>query len=264
VSARADSRRLRALVIQHEQPTPGGYVNQWLEERGARQEVFRIDLEDREVDPARYDLIVSLGSEFAAFDDSVPWIEREKRLLARAAERDVPVLGICFGGQLLARVLGGSSFRGELPEIGWLPVDTRDPGLVPEGPWFQWHFDTFTLPPGARLVADSPAGPQAYTIGRSLGLQFHPEVTPEIMDLWVGAFRHELDREGVDPERLLQETRCRAAQTRAAAWRLFDGFLARARAAEPAGAGDAGEPVGAGDAGEPVGAADGAGDRRGG
>jgi hypothetical protein len=110
-------------------------------------------------------------------------------------------------------------------------VRSSDEALVPNGPWFQWHFDTFTVPPGADLIADSAIGPQAYTIGSSLGLQFHPEVTPEIMDSWVAAYRHELDQEGVDPDLLLEETYQRARDTRAAAWRLFDGFLARARRA---------------------------------
>jgi len=238
VSAQNGGRALRALVIQHEQPTPGGYVNQWLEQRGAEQDIYRIDVEEREVDPREFDMIVSLGSEFAAFDDSIPWIEREKQLLVQAAQSDVPVLGICFGGQLLARVLGGSSFRGDQAEIGWLPVRTSNPALVTEGPWFQWHFDTFTPPPGARLIADSPAGPQAYIIGRSLGVQFHPEVTPEIMDAWVAVYRHELDQEGVDPDRLLEDTHRRAGDARAAAWRLLDGFLDRvASSAEEVGRG---------------------------
>jgi len=222
-----DGSAIRALVIQHEQPTPGGYVNQWLAGRGAGQDVYRIDEEARDVDPRDYDLVVSLGSEFAAFDDSIPWIERERRLLRAAVDADVPVLGVCFGGQLLARELGGEAFRSEQSEIGWLPVRTRDPSLVPEGPWFQWHFDSFTLPPGASLIADSSAGPQAFTVGRSLGTQFHPEVTPEIMEEWVRAYRHELDREGVDPDRLLAETVERAGEARAAAWRLFDSYLAR-------------------------------------
>ena len=150
-----------ALVVQHEQPTPGGYVNEWLDDRRADRDVYRIDVENREVNAADYDLIVSLGSEFAAFDDSIPWLDREKRLLLDAARDDVPVLGICFGGQLLARVLGGRSFKGEQSEIGWLPVRSTDQSLVPEGPWFQWHFDTFTPPPSARLIADSAAGSQA-------------------------------------------------------------------------------------------------------
>jgi GMP synthase-like glutamine amidotransferase len=219
---------LRALVIQHEEPTPGGYVNDWLQERGAEQDIYRIDIEDRSVDPLDYGMIVSLGSEFAAFDDSIAWIPRELELLSRATAADVPVLGICFGGQLLARALGGETFRSDIAEIGWLPVRSVDPGLLSDGPWFQWHFDTFRPPPGSQLLADSVAGPQAYTFGRSLGLQFHPEVTPEIMDAWVEAYRHELDQEGVDPDQLLTETYERAEQTRAAAWRLFDGFLARA------------------------------------
>lgn len=228
MSARDGGVQLRALVIQHEQPTPGGYVSQWLEERGAEQDVLRIDAEGRDVDPREFDMVVSLGSEFAAYDDSIPWLEREKRLLLESVQADVPVLGICFGGQLLARALGGRSFRGERSEIGWLPIRTREPSLISEGPWFQWHFDTFTPPPGSTLIAESAVGPQAYAIGRSLGLQFHPEVTPEIMDSWVAAYRHELDQEGVDPDQLLEYTNRRSNDTRAAAWRLFDGFLARA------------------------------------
>lgn len=220
---------MRALVIQHEQPTPGGYVNQWLEERGADQDIFRIDVEDREVDPRDYDMIVSLGSEFAAFDD-IPWIRREESMLRDAQEADVPILGVCFGGQLLAKTLGGEAFRSDRSEIGWLPVNSRDEQLIPAGPWFQWHFDSFTLPPGAELLADSPVGPQAYTLGRSLGTQFHPEVTPEIMESWVRAYPHELEQEGVDPNGLLEETYARARETKAAAWRLFDAFLDRLRA----------------------------------
>jgi GMP synthase (glutamine-hydrolysing) len=218
---------LRALVIQHEEPTPGGYVLEWLRGRGAEQDVYRIDLAQRPIEPREYDMIVSLGSEFAAFDDSIPWLGREQELLRSAVDADVAVLGICFGGQLLARALGGESFRGE-SEVGWLPVRTADSALVPEGPWFQWHFDTFTAPAGAEVLADSAVGPQAYTFGRSLGVQFHPEVTPEIMKLWVDVYRHELDQEGVDPDGLLEETLRRADQSRAAAWGLFDAFLGRA------------------------------------
>jgi len=217
----------RALIVEHERATPGGLVYDWLDDYDAEVEELRIDVEEREVDPAGYDLIVPLGSEFAAYDDTVPWIQREIALLERAAAADVPVLGICFGGQLLARVLGGRCFRAPGSEIGWLPVRTRDPELVPEGPWFQWHFDTFTAPEGATVLAETDLGPQAYVIGHSLGVQFHPEVTPAIMEDWVRVYRHELDGDGVDPDALLQETYDRAESAHASSRRLLDTYLER-------------------------------------
>ena len=216
--------RVQALILQHEEPTPPGHVTAWLEDHGADADTLRIDIDDRAVDPTEYDLIVSLGSEFAAFDDTKPFVTRETELLRRAVDADVPVLGLCFGGQMLARVLGGRGFRGEESEIGWLPVRTKDPELIPEGPWFQWHFDSFTLPPGATLVADSDVGPQAFVAGRSLGLQFHPELTTEIMDDWVRVYRHELDADGVPPDELLEETKRRAPESARMARQLLDRF----------------------------------------
>src|SRR5216684_4216124 len=92
------------------------------------------------------------------------------------------------------------------------------------GPWFQWHFDSFTPPPGARLIAETDIGPQAYVAGRSLGLQFHPEVTTEIMDEWVRVYPHELEAEGVDPNGLLDETHRRAAAAKRNTWELLNRF----------------------------------------
>jgi GMP synthase-like glutamine amidotransferase len=216
---------MRALILQHEEPTPPGLVTEWLGGHGASVETFRIDVHDREVDPTRYELIVSLGSEFAAFDDTKPFVPREASLLRRAVDAEVPVLGLCFGGQMLARVLGGDVYRSSDSEIGWLPVKSTDPEMVPEGPWFQWHFDTFTPPPGATLMAETDVGPQAFVMGRSLGLQFHPEVTTDIMTDWVREYRHELDTDGVDPDALLEETKRRAVDSKRMSLRLMDWFL---------------------------------------
>ena len=216
---------MRALILQHEEPTPPGLVTEWLGGYDASVETFRIDADDREVDPTGYDLIVSLGSEFAAFDDTKPFVPREASLLQRAVDAEVPVLGLCFGGQMLARVLGGEVYRSSDSEIGWLPVQSTDPEMVPEGPWFQWHFDTFALPPGATLVAETHVGPQAFVMGRSLGLQFHPEVTTDIMTDWVREYRHELDADGVDPDALLEETKRRAADSKRMSLRLLEWFL---------------------------------------
>lgn len=220
--------RWRALVIQHEKPTPAGLANEWLAERGVDVETLRIDEQDpHDLDPRDYGMIVSLGSEFPAYDESIRWIEHEADLFRQAVDADVPILGLCFGAQLLARVLGGRVFPAEREEIGWLPVRTRDPELIPEGPWFQWHFDAFTSPPGSQVIATTDVGDQAYVVGRSLGVQFHPEVTPEIMESWVRAYAHELEEHGVDPEALLTETNERSERTRATAWKLFDRFTER-------------------------------------
>jgi GMP synthase-like glutamine amidotransferase len=234
------THRLRTLILQHEEPSPPGLVTPWLDEHDAEVDLLRIDVDDRDVDPTRYGLIVSLGSEFAAYEDDRAFVSREADLMREAVDADVPVLGLCFGGQMLARVLGGEVYRSAVSEIGWVPVRTHDADLVPEGPWFQWHFDTFTTPPGATLVAESDAGPQAFVAGRSLGLQFHPEVTPEIMDDWVRAYRHELDDEGVDPEALLAETKRHAEDNRRTSWQLLERYLdrvARSRSGIVAGGG---------------------------
>jgi GMP synthase-like glutamine amidotransferase len=218
---------LRALILQHEEPTPPGHVTEWLEGHAAEMDVFRIDLDEPKADPEDYALIVSLGSEFAAYDDSHRFVTNEAELMRRAVDANVPILGLCFGGQMLARVLGGEVYRGSESEIGWLPVRTREPELVPAGPWFQWHFDVITAPPDATVLAETDLGTQAFVAGRSLGLQFHPEVTPEIMDEWVRAYRHELDAEGIDPDALLEETNRRAGESKRTSWRLLEGFLDR-------------------------------------
>lgn len=221
---------MRALVIEHERTAPVGLLGPWLESRGFETELLRIAETPAALHHAAgYELIVSLGSECAAYDDELPWIAAELELLRSAVGADVPVLGICFGGQLLARALGGRARRAPRPEIGWLPVRTHDARLVEEGPWLQWHFDTFLPPPGARVLAETDAGPQAYVAGSSLGVQFHPEATPEIVGGWIESFGAQLERNGIDPARLLEQTRARGCAP-AISGRLFDGFLDRVAA----------------------------------
>jgi hypothetical protein len=96
------------------------------------------------------------------------------------------VFGICFGAQALARALGGSVVRAAHPEIGWTSIDSDVPELIEAGPWFQWHSDRFTLPPGAVELARNAVAVQAYRVGRSLGVQFHPEVARAGIARWVG------------------------------------------------------------------------------
>jgi GMP synthase (glutamine-hydrolysing) len=180
--------------------------------------------------PDGYDLIVVMGSEAAAYDDGVSWIAPELTMLKQAIAKDVPVLGICFGGQLLARALGAEVRRAPAPERGFIRVRSSDTDLVPAGPWMGFHYDEFLLPPGATPVAQNDACQQAFTLGPHLGLQFHPEISPETFDTWRKSWPDSgasLLAEGVDMAAIAREVDDRAEQSAAACGRLFSAFWSR-------------------------------------
>ena len=158
-------------------------------------------------DPSGYDVIVPLGARWSAYDDRLPWIEAEMDLVRRALAAGTGVLGVCFGAQLLARALGGEVTRAPEPELGWHDIVSVEPDLVPAGPWFQWHFDRLTVPPGASEVARSPRAVQAFRMGRALGLQFHPELDADLLELWIAEDRdHDMARLGIDVGDLRSQT----------------------------------------------------------
>jgi GMP synthase-like glutamine amidotransferase len=142
-------------------------------------------------DPTGYDVIVPLGARWAVYDDALrrTWVGAETQLVRDAAAAGVALLGVCFGGQLLAQAFGGSVARSAVPEIGWYDVETDNQDLVPRGPWFQWHFDRWTLPPGATEIARTANSSQAFVLGRALALQFHPELDQKLLELWLAEDR---------------------------------------------------------------------------
>ena len=144
------------------------------------------------------DAVVSLGGDMNADDvEAYPYLAEERDYLAEAVRRDVPVLGICLGGQLLARALGAPVTRSPHPELGFVPIRPTEAGradpllscLRDGDRMFQWHVDTFEVPAGAALLATGDAVPnQAYRAGRrAWGLQFHPEVTTQELEGWLEA-----------------------------------------------------------------------------
>lgn len=173
------------LVVEHELDTPAGLLEDWAAARGLTVTTVR----PGRGEPLPRDLswctgVVVLGSEQTAFDDSLPWLQDELSLVERALMRSVPLLGICFGGQALARVLGARLYRLSRPEIGWVRISSPYPGLA-EGPWLAWHRDGFELPQGARELATGGVSVQAFAIGPHVGVQFHPEATQPIMESWL-------------------------------------------------------------------------------
>lgn len=218
---------LRVLFVQHQDDCPPGYVGERLVERGARLQVVRAQAGSFP-DPREFDLVVPLGSDDAAYDESLPHLPAEWDLLSTAVEADVPVFGICFGAQLLARVLGGQVRRMERPEIGWLTVDTTAPELVEPGPWLVWHLDVIADLPAGMEVARTAEGVQAFAHGPHAGTQFHPEATVDSAQTWADRYATSLTSIGVDGAALMAETRARQAEAWQRACDLTDRVVSRA------------------------------------
>lgn len=225
---------MRALIIQHNETELPGVVGARLRHHGVDVVPLLVSDDLDYPDPSEFDLIVPLGAPESVNDADVPWIPRELEVLGRAVDAEVPTLGICFGAQMLAHVLGADVRRGEHPEIGWTRIDVFDAELMATDEWFELHFDVFSLPPGARELARNDTGPQAFSMGQHLGVQFHPEITAEILTLWVGKWPSMFADLGVDGRALIEETRRRQETARQQTEQLIDVWLARLDRSRPA------------------------------
>ena len=220
----------RALVLQHQRNAPPALLSDWARARAIEIVVVRAD-RAREL-PAidGFAFAITLWSDHSAGHRRPPWVERELGWMRAAHQAELPILGICFGAQALAVALGGSVHRETRPEIGWISVESAAPEIVAGGPWFAWHEDVFDPPEGAAGVARNAFGPQAFLAGPHLGVQFHPEVTPEVAEMW-GARPSGvrwLALAGIDLGRLLHEGARHVERTTVASFSLFDAFAARA------------------------------------
>lgn len=220
--------RCQALVLQHQHNAPPALPADWSWERGVELVVIRADREHRLPAPGGFDFGITLGSDHSAGGRTPAWVRRELEWLRLADRGALPILGICFGAQALSVALGAAVRRARHPEIGWISVETDRPTIVERGPWFAWHEDVFELPDIAVEIARNPFGPQAFIAGLHVGVQFHPEVTPEVTAMW-GARPSSvrwLALAGLDLARLKHQGLHHARQARAASFRLFDAFAA--------------------------------------
>ena len=227
---------MRALCILHDAFSTTGLIGAALRSRGWEVDEITVvpaeryatpDVEFAFPDHRDYDLIVPMGSPWAAYDDAAigSWLAPELDWLARIVADDGAVFGICFGAQALARALGGSVALGRRPEIGWTMIEPADP-RIEAGPWFQWHFDAFTPPPGADVLARNDAAIQAYSVGRCLGVQFHPEVTATDIGMWLANGGDAQARaQGIDPADLLAVAARQESAAGARAEALTDQYL---------------------------------------
>jgi GMP synthase-like glutamine amidotransferase len=207
----------RVLFIYNEHLATEGLLGEAFTECGLEVTTFEVVTAERVHDPAGdvafpdptdYDVIVPLGARWPVYDEALrrTWVAREMQMMRDAAAAGIPILGVCFGGQLLAQAFGGTVTRSATPEIGWYDVTSDDEGLIPGGRWFEWHYDAFTLPPGATEIARTAGATQAFMLGRSLGLQFHPEVDLKLLETWLADDRGEVAQFGSTHDELRSAT----------------------------------------------------------
>jgi GMP synthase-like glutamine amidotransferase len=222
---------VRVLFVKQDHASPSGLVGDAFALLGWDVSELIVVPESRYHSPdvpvvfpsaAGFDALVFYGAPWSVYDTRAigTWIGDEIAFARSAISLGVPVLGICFGGQMLATAVGGSVSLAPVPEIGWISVSSSAPDLIAAGPWFSWHFDRFTVPSGVDLVARTSRANQAFCVGRSLGLQFHPEVTTEVLESWLATGGEEqLAEVGIAVPPLLEQTRLEtgAAAARTAA-----------------------------------------------
>ena len=221
---------MRVYVVADDAGREAGFVGEQLENRGATLTYLeRNELPDFSTlaDPA---LLLLLGSDLAAHEpENADVLESESEFARNALDAGIPVMAICYGAQLLARALGGTSYRAPLPELGWRKVDSTDAALCPPGPWPQLHNDVFVAPPTAKVLGESPMGQQAFIdesrTARAIAWQFHPEVTAARFIHWVDEDADYYESAGADTQALRVETREREAANREAAHKLTDAAL---------------------------------------
>jgi len=144
----------RVIFIEHDHVSEGGPIWHQFKVRG--YEITRFIIVDKEhqkspnvtvewPDLLSFDVVVVMGAPYAAYGDDVVgnWLLPELEKMKEVHNAGIPVLGICFGGQLMSRVLGGTVSRSPRAELGWYEIESKDESLVPRGPWFQYHWDRF-------------------------------------------------------------------------------------------------------------------------
>lgn len=181
------------LILQHQTSENLAYLGTWLDDRNIAYQVFNAEI-DREfpasIEP--YSALAVMGGAMSA-NDPLLTNRQAEILILQAMLRDIPVIGHCLGGQLMARALGGKITTSLRPEIGWQPIAYQDHPLARE--WFgsdptdtviHWHYETFSIPTGATLLASSDScANQAFGIGKHLAMQFHIEINKNKIDSWI-------------------------------------------------------------------------------
>jgi len=214
-----------------------GYLCEYLDKRGVCYEKIYIDRDGpalKKIDDISG--LVFLGSPVSV-NDHLPWITRELALIRLAFRAGVPVLGICFGGQLISKALGGEVHSAPAMQIGWHQTTLtkhakellKNTGTLDSFYAFEWHGDTFSLPEGALSLFDGDCiRNQGFFLKNCLALQFHPEITKSMVHEWLEQYVHCLEKPDIciqSKEQMLENIDEYLAQQRFVANDVFNWWL---------------------------------------
>jgi len=218
---------MHVIVVRHHSVDDAGFIADGFVARGAEVRVHQFP-KDGDLPPLdSVDHVVILGAVWSVYEDAISdWIGAELDWIRTADAAGVPVFGICFGAQALTEALGGQVERAPRMEVGWTTVETLDPDLIAEGPWLEFHGDVCVPPPEARVLARNEVCIQAFSVGRHLAVQFHPEVDAAQVSRWLtDGGRAEAEKAGQDPDKLLAQTEAEEPQAAARADKLVGAAL---------------------------------------
>jgi len=224
-------------IFRHAATEGPGYFADYLDAKGLPWQLVRIDAGDPVPgDPSRFAGLVFMGGPMSVNDD-LPWIPEVLALIRAAVAANIPCLGHCLGGQLMAKALGGVVTRNPVKEIGWGRGKILDNPLARAwlGPYsefaaFHWHGETFSVPEEATLIASSAYCPnQAFVYGKHLGMQCHVEMTPELIRAWCEDWGNEVRKRAgpsiQTPEQMLEDVEAKVRALNAVAAQLYDRWI---------------------------------------
>lgn len=229
-----------ALILQHTQEERGGLFEEILLEQGWKVEILPL-FSGSSLPPSieEFGLILVLGGPMSANDEEIhPFLKYELPFIRKALKIGHPVLGVCLGAQLMAKALGAKVYPGPYKEIGWYwlsqtPSARSDPVFSRLDPYFlvfQWHGETFDLPPGAVGLAGNMAYPnQAFRVGELMyGVQFHLEVTEPMIETWLSAWSDEIKEAKPQPltaREIFEDAHIYLERLQTQVHRFFSGYL---------------------------------------
>ncbi len=211
---------MNVLIVKHIGVEGPGSIGMHLHQEGIPYRILNLEANERFPKLDGLTHVILLGGPMNVYEeDRYPFLAQEDLFIKEAVQRGKRILGICLGAQLIAKALGAKVYRAPAKEIGWydlsLTKEARsDPvfsGFPETFSAFQWHGDTFDLPKAAKLIATSdPILNQAFRYGENAyGLQFHLEVTEEMIGEWVKEYEEEFEPEDFprfSKEQILKDT----------------------------------------------------------